>query len=169
MGFDVELPEDNQDTTRRPMLLMSELMTAHKIKSLHGIILDTDTATDAKPDEIIIGDIATGHNEAFTNVTLPTPAGDKLHEANINVKVNTGAGGNILPLRLFCQMYPEQIEQQGLPMGLTPTPTRLFACNSTRIPQHGALDIWTRWKPHSQSLDACTRDGILQTHKDLQS
>ena len=35
-------------------------------------------------------------------------------------------------------------------MGLTPTPTRLFAYNGTRIPQHGALDIWTRWKPHNQ-------------------
>ena len=65
---------------------------------MHGIILDTDTATDAEPDEIIIGDITTGHSEAFTNVTLPAPADDKLHKANINVKVDTGAGGNILPL-----------------------------------------------------------------------
>ena len=118
--------------------------------TMHGIILDTDTATDAEPDEIIIGDITTGHSEAFTNVTLPAPAGDKLHEANINVKVDTGAGGNILPLRLFRQMYPEQIDQQGLPTGLTPTPTRLFAYNGTRIPQHGALDVWIRWKPHNQ-------------------
>ena len=131
---------------------------------MHGIILDTDTATDAKPDEIIIGDIMTGHSEAFTNVTLPAPAGDKLHEVNINVKVDTGAGGNILPLRLFRQMYPEQIDPQGLPTGLTPTPTRLFAYNGTRIPQHGALDVWTRWKPHNQRPRClCTRWYIADT------
>ena len=60
--------------------------------TMYRIMIDED------PEEIIIGDITTGHSKAFTNVTLPAPAGDKAHEASIRVKVDTGAGGNILPL-----------------------------------------------------------------------
>ena len=59
---------------------------------MYGIKIDED------PEEIIIGDITTGHSEALTNMTLPAPAGDKAHEASIRVKVDTGVGGNILPL-----------------------------------------------------------------------
>ena len=110
---------------------------------MYGIKFNEDPTTAADPDQIIVGDIKTGHSEAFTNVTLPAPAGDKAHEASIRVKVDTGAGGNILPLRLFSQMYPDQIGPDGLPKGLTPTPTRLTTYNGTRIPQHGALDTWT--------------------------
>ena len=124
-------------------------ITQDEIK-MYGIKFDEDPTTAADPDQIIIGDIKTGHSEAFANVTLPAPAGDKAHEASIRVKVDTGAGGNILPLRLFCQMYLDQIGPDGLPKGLTPTPTRLTAYNGTRIPQHGALDTWTRWKPHNE-------------------
>ena len=115
--------------------------------SLYGIKFVNDHTTDVNPTEITVGDITTSHSEAFTNVTLPAPAGVKRHEADIRVKVDTGAGGNILPLRVFRQMYPDRIDQQGLPLGLTQTQTRLFAYNGTRIPQHGALDTWTRWKP----------------------
>ena len=106
-----------------------------------------DPTTDVNPTEITVGDITTSHSEAFTNVTLPAPARDKHHKADIRVKVDTGAGGNILPLRVFSQMYPDSVDRQGLPLGLTQTQTQLFAYNGTRIPQHGALDTWTRWKP----------------------
>ena len=84
--------------------------------TMYGVKIDED------PEEIIIGDI-TGHSEAFTHVTLPAPAGDKAHEASIRVKVDIGAGGNILPLRLFCQMYLDQVGPDGLPKGLTSTQT----------------------------------------------
>ena len=46
-------------------------------------------------------------------------------------------------------MYPDQLDEHGIPKGLTPTPTQLFAYNGTRIPQLGALGTWTRWKPHN--------------------
>ena len=85
--------------------------------TMYGIMIDED------PEEIIIGDITTGHSIAFTNVTLSAPAGDKTHEASIRVKVDTGVGGNILPLQLFCQMYPDQVGPDGLPKGLTSTQT----------------------------------------------
>ena len=85
--------------------------------TMYGIKIDED------PEEIIIRDITTGHSKAFTNVTLLVPAGDKAHKASIRVKVDTGAGGNILPLRLFCQMYLDQVGPDSLPKGLTSTQT----------------------------------------------
>ena len=116
---------------------------------MYGIKVDFYSTIDDDPEEIIIGDITTGHNEAFTDVTLPAPASYKLHEARVRVKVDTEAGGNILPLQLFRQMYPDQVNKHGIPTGLTPTSTWLFDYNGTRIPQHGALDTCTRWKPHN--------------------
>ena len=47
-------------------------------------------------------------------------------------------------------MYPDQVGPNGLPKGLTSTQTQLTAYNGTWIPQHGALDTWTRWKPHNE-------------------
>ena len=47
-------------------------------------------------------------------------------------------------------MYPDQVGPDGLPKGLTSTQTRLTAYNGTQIQQHGALDTWTRWKPHNK-------------------
>ena len=85
--------------------------------TMYGIKIDEDS------EDIIIDDITTGHSEAFTNVTLPAPAGEKAHEASIRVKVDTGAGGNILPLQLFHQMYLDQVGPDGLPKGLTSTQT----------------------------------------------
>ena len=89
---------------------------------MYGINLDTDPTIDVNPT-----DIMTGHSEAFANVILLAPAGDKLHKASIRVKINTGAGGNIMPLQLFHQMYPDQEDQQGLPTGLN-TNTNLIVC-----------------------------------------
>ena len=60
--------------------------------TMYGITIDED------PEGIIIRDITTGYSKAFTNMTLPAPAGDKAHKTSIRVKVDTGVGGNILPL-----------------------------------------------------------------------
>ena len=103
-------PEDDLDTTKRTDVVdVGTDDIAQDEITMYGITIDED------PEEIIIGDITTGHSETFTNVTLPAPAGDKAHEASIRVKVDTGVGGNILPLQLFHQMYPDQVGPDGLP------------------------------------------------------
>ena len=38
-------------------------------------------------------------------------------------------------------MFPEHVDDNGLPTGTTPTPTRLTAYNGTPIPQHGVCSI----------------------------
>ena len=75
-----------------------------------GIKLNTDPTIAVDTSEIIIGDIITGHSKAFINMTHSAPTGNKHHEASIRVKVDTGAGGNILPLQLIWQMYPDQVD-----------------------------------------------------------
>jgi len=50
---------------------------------------------------------------------------------------DTGAQGNILPLRIYKSMFPDHVEQNGLPTDPTPSQTKLTTYNGTHIPQHG--------------------------------
>ncbi|KAL8607946.1 hypothetical protein ACOMHN_005501 [Nucella lapillus] len=67
--------------------------------------------------------------------------------ASLKVKVDTGAQGNILPLRIFRQMFPEELDKNGFPKsGSTkPRPTVLQAYNGTPIQQHGVRPIICRY------------------------
>ena len=59
------------------------------------------TAGDTHPEDIVIDDIcAPGCNEAYTMVKLPASINSK-GTASLHVKVDTGAGGNVLPLHEF--------------------------------------------------------------------
>ena len=71
---------------------------------------------------------------------------------NLRCKVDTGAGGNVMPLRVFAKLFPRRITSDGKPTGLRPTPTRLTAYNGSPIPQLGALDTTIDWKPKGQAL-----------------
>ena len=85
-------------------------------------------------------------NEAYTTVQLPASASRK-GTASIHVKVDTGAGGNVLPLRVFRCLYPDQISPAGLPTGLDHVNTRLTAYNGSHIPLYGALRGPITWQP----------------------
>ena len=93
---------------------------------LYGIQADLTTVATTCTD-VNLGEISTHSTEAFTKVTLPAPSGKKCQEANIQVKVDTGAGGNVLPLCLFCQIYPEWVNSNGTPTGLWHTNVHLSA------------------------------------------
>ena len=77
---------------------------------------------------------------AHLNVQYPRPA-------SLQVKVDTGAQGNILPLRIFQKMFPDDVDTHGLPrLGTTtPRPTVLQAYNGTPIQQHGIRSISCRY------------------------
>ena len=59
--------------------------------------------------------------------------------ATLKAKVDTGAEGNILPLRIYRQMYPNNIDASGLPKkgALQPNTTVITAYNRTTIPNLG--------------------------------
>ena len=85
-------------------------------------------------------------NEAYTTIQLPASASRK-GMASLHIKVNTRAGGNVLPLYVFQCLYPDQISPAGLPIGLDHVSTRLIAYNGSHIPLYGALCGPITWQP----------------------
>lgn len=67
--------------------------------------------------------------------------------ATLRVKVDTGAQGNVLPLRIFRRMYPEKLDPHGYPTDgcLQEKCTTLYAYNGTTIKQHGTIHIPCRY------------------------
>ena len=106
-----------------------------------------EIALHTHPEEIMVRDVhAPQCNEAFTTIQLPTSASRK-GTASLHVKVDTRAGGNVLPLHVFRHLYPDQISQAGLPTGLDHVSTRLTAYNGFHIPLYGALFGPITWQP----------------------
>ena len=106
--------------------------------ALHYIQPST-TVRHTHPKEIMVRDVhAPQCNEAYTTIQLPASTSRK-GTASLHVKVDTRAGGNVLPLRVFQCLYPDQISPAGLPTGLNHISTRLTAYNGSHIPLYGAL------------------------------
>ena len=96
-------------------------------------------------------DNITQRNEAFVKINVKLP-GKKPVNANgtqiqrtLRLKVDTGAQGNTLPLRVFQQMYPEQIASNGTPKAdskvIQPASTKLTAYNGTEIKTYGSITL----------------------------
>ena len=84
--------------------------------------------------------VSPARDEAFAKVQVELP--DINHpKPMLKMKVDTGAQGNILPLRIYRNMFPEHVDDNGLPIGTTPTQTKLTAYNGTPIVQHGVCSI----------------------------
>ena len=60
--------------------------------------------------------------EAYTIVHLPTSNNSKTN-ASVRVKVDTGAGGNVMPLRVLECLHPRKMDQNGNPIGLEASKT----------------------------------------------
>ena len=68
--------------------------------ALHYILPST-TVRHTHPKEIMVGDVCAPQcNKAYTTIQLPASASRK-GTASARVKVDTRAGGNVLPLRVF--------------------------------------------------------------------
>ena len=105
------------------------------------------TVRNTHPKEIKVGDVCVPQcNEAYTTIQLPASASRK-GTASLCVKVDTRAGGNVLPLHVFQCLYPDQISPAGLPTGLDHISTRLTAYNRSHIPLYGALHGPITWYP----------------------
>ena len=114
--------------------------------ALHHIQHST-TTWNTDPKEIMVGDVCAPQcNEAYTTIQLPASASRK-GTASLHIKVDTGAGGNMLPLRVFRYLYPDQISPAGLHTGLYHINTRLTAYNGSHIPLYGALQGPITWQP----------------------
>ena len=102
---------------------------------------------ESRCDEIFLDNVCAPHtNEAYTTVCLLASASSK-RMASFQVKVDTGASGNVLPLHLFRHLYPDGIDKTGHPNGLNVSNTRLTAYNGTLIPLFGSLHGPIIWQP----------------------
>ena len=84
--------------------------------------------------------------------------------AKLSTKVDTGAQGNILPIRIFRQMFPDKLNKDGLPIqGATrERSTQLIAYNGTRIEQHGSISLPCQYEKsgwHEEEFFVTSGDG----------
>ena len=118
--------------------------------ALHYIQPNT-TVRKTHPEEIMVGDVCAPQcSEAYTTIQLPASTSRK-GIVSLCIKVDTGAGGNVLPLHVFWCLYPDQISPAGLPTGLDHVNTRLTAYNGSHIPLYGALRGPITWQPDCPS------------------
>ena len=108
-------------------------------KDLFIAAMDCGTVGDMHPKKMIIDNISSQQcNEAYTVIKLPASTSSK-GTASVHVKIDTGSGGNILPLCLFQQLHPKQTSPDGLPIGPDPVQTKLTAYNGSLISLYGIL------------------------------
>ena len=79
-------------------------------------------------------------DEAFAKLRVKLPNVNHPNPA-LKVKVDTGAQGNILPLRIYRNKFSHHVDENGLPTETAPSQTKLTAYNGTQIPQHGVCSI----------------------------
>ena len=89
---------------------MTTVATAHATGNIKGAPIHNELFIDAincgtigitHPEEIMVGDICDSQcNEAYTTVQLPASARRK-GTASLHIKVDTRAGGSVLPLCVF--------------------------------------------------------------------
>ena len=109
--------------------------------------MDCRTVGDMHPKEMIIDYISSQwRNKAYTVIKLLASARRK-GTASVCVKIDTGSGGNILPLCLLQQLHPKQTSQDGLPIGLDPVLTKLTTYNGSPIPLYRILYGPIFWQP----------------------
>ena len=83
-------------------------------------------------------------DEVFAKLDIGLSNKDRRQTADLKVKVDTGAQGNILPLRIFRRMFPEKLTAEGYPSHGAVTPrsnTTLSAYNGSNIPQYGSISL----------------------------
>ena len=124
-------------------------------KDLFVAAMDCGMVGDIHPKEMIIDNISSQQfNEVYTVFKLPVSASSK-GTASVCVKIDTGSGGNILPLHLFQQLHPKQTSPDGLPIGLDPVWTKLTAYNGSLIPLYGILCGPILWQPNTPGTQPC--------------
>lgn len=88
-------------------------------------------------------------NDDSAYVTLNIQVPSRPVSDTLKLKVDTGAGGNILPLRVYRQMFPENIGTNGCPVSqnvLCRPEIKLTAYNGSVIKQYGATVLDCQFK-----------------------
>ncbi|KAK7098352.1 uncharacterized protein [Littorina saxatilis] len=92
----------------------------------------------------------TRRDEAFVQLNVKLTSRPGIH--NLNLKVDTGAQGNTLPLRTFRQMFPDHLREDEMPTSAIADKeksVRLTAYNGTTIPCHGIFSFPCKFRDSS--------------------
>ena len=110
----------NHEKGREPQAAKAKTEKKPPHKDLFIVAMNCGMVEDMHPKEMIIDNISSQQcSEVYTVIKLPASASSK-GTASVCVKIDTGSGGNILPLHLFLQLHPKQISPDGLPIGPDP-------------------------------------------------
>ena len=96
-----------------------------------------------------IDEVKTTGIEAFARIEVPADIG-KNQLATLKCKVDTSAGGNVMPICTFAKLFPERFDKDGNPTGLSPSSTRLTAYNGSPIKQFGTFRTHVDWTPKNR-------------------
>lgn len=102
-----------------------------------------DTIT-IRHDNLLIQSIEEkNRDEVF--VTLPFQHIKRHSLAQVKLKLDTGAQGNTLPLRIYQKMFPGEVDTNGKPTPgiLTPSKVKLRAYNGGEITHYGTITLTT--------------------------
>ena len=109
-------------------------------------------------DDVSVKDDA--RDEVFATLKIKLRNGTRERPASLKVKVDTGAQGNILPLRTFRRMYPELLDANGFPAtkSLRKCTTILTAYNGESIHHYGTLKIPCAHRQHGCDIEFYVAD-----------
>ena len=83
-------------------------------------------------------------------MTVQIPA--EIGPSQLKCKVDTGTGGDFMPLHTFAKLFPRRINADGSPRGLKSSTTCLTAYNESKIAQFRTLDTTIDWTPKGQKV-----------------
>ena len=109
-------------------------------------------------DDVSVKDDA--RDEVFATLKIKLRNGTRERPASLKVKVDTGAQGNILPLRTFRRKYPELLDANGFPAtkSLRKCTTILTAYNGESIRHYGTLKIPCAHRQHGCDIEFYVAD-----------
>ena len=154
--------------------LLRNQTSSQSPQNVHSLLGDSYSDED-KPAQIPMNNVHINNvarDEAITNISVQLPD-IPLVPANMEEKVDTGAQGNVLPMRAFRVMCPDRMDnkQKIKVSALIPcNNTILTAYNGTHIHIHGMLTVNCRknnktpWSPHSFYVAETLRPIILGLH-----
>ena len=146
---------ENHEKRREPQAAKAKTEKRPPHKDLFGAAMHCGMVGDMHPKEMIIDNISSQQcNEAYTVIKLPASANSK-GTTSVCVKIDTGSGGNILPLCLFQKLHLKQTSTDGLSIGLNPVQTKLTAYNGSPIPLYGILHGPILWQPNTPGAQPC--------------
>ena len=103
-------------------------------KDEHFVLDSIETAPFAKIESIYKKG---SKSQAFANIQMRRQTTDILVEC----KIDSGAEVNVMPLRVYKHLFPEQKDSHGRPIALQKSKVNLSACGGANVKQYGCFTL----------------------------